>query len=94
VRYFVDGRRIAVHGGRYYPESQMSINFNLWFLHDGLGRAGPARRYAEDVDWVFHAAGAALSPAQVAARISAFRASGTTFADTVPGSGLPSLCNL
>src|SRR6185436_7990726 len=29
VRYFVDGKMFAEHGGDYYPEDTMSINFNL-----------------------------------------------------------------
>jgi hypothetical protein len=94
VVYFVDGRVVGEHGGRYYPESPMSINFNLWFLHDGLAEAGRPRRYAEDVDWVFHAKSVALTPKQVAARVSSFRRGGTAFVDSVPASGLPSTCNL
>jgi hypothetical protein len=35
VRYFVDGQLIAQHGGGYYPDAPMSINFNLWFI-DGI----------------------------------------------------------
>ena len=36
VRYFVDGKMFAEHGGDYYPEDTMSINFNLWFIKDGM----------------------------------------------------------
>ena len=36
VRYFVDGKLFAEHGGDYYPEDTMSINFNLWFIRDGM----------------------------------------------------------
>ena len=34
VRYFVDGKLFVEHGGDYYPEDTMSINFNLWFIRD------------------------------------------------------------
>lgn len=35
VRYFVNGNLIAQHGGEYYPDALMSINFNLWFIEGG-----------------------------------------------------------
>ena len=84
VTYWVDGARLGTHGGDFYPEVPMSINFNLWFIHDGLLPAGPVRRYAEDVDWVFHRAGKALSPAEVLAAVSGLRRAGVAFRDTVP----------
>ena len=84
VTYWVDGRQLGRHGGRFYPESPMSINFNLWFIRDGLLPPGPVRRYAEDVDWVFHRAGAVLSPAAVLAEVERLRGAGVAFRDTVP----------
>jgi len=72
VRYFVDGRLEAEHGGRYYPDSKMAFDFNLWFQRDGLDAVGARRSYSEDVDWVFQQAGV-LSPDQVAARVAALR---------------------
>jgi len=84
VRYFVDGKLLAEHGGDYYPESLMSINFNLWFIRDGLLKAPVVRTYEEDIDWVFHEAKAVLSPAEVEARVSAMRRRGVRFRDTVP----------
>ena len=45
---------------RYYPEEPMSINFNLWFIKDGLAQSGEARHYVEDIDWVFHQKDATL----------------------------------
>ena len=84
MTYLVDGRRLARHGGRYYPESLMSIDVNVWFVPGGLASRGPVRRYREDVDWVLHAAGAVLSPAQVTQRVADYRASSVSFADTVP----------
>jgi hypothetical protein len=50
VRYFVDGRLIAQHGGTYYPDAPMSINFNLWFIEGGLVQTDGVRQYEEDID--------------------------------------------
>ena len=42
VRYFIDGQQHARHGGRSYPDSLMSIVFNLWFQDGGLLPGGTA----------------------------------------------------
>jgi hypothetical protein len=84
VRYFVDGSLFAEHGGDYYPEDTMSINFNLWFIRDGMIKTSETRRYQEDIDWVFHQAGTALTPEQVEATIAAMRRKSVKFQDTVP----------
>ena len=84
VRYFVDGKLFAEHGGEYYPEDTMSINFNLWFIRDGMTKANERRQYQEDIDWVFHRAGAALTPEQVEAAVAAMRRKAIKFRDTVP----------
>ena len=56
VREFVDGRQVAVHGGRNVPVVPMAISFNEWFAEGGpLPTGGAPRVYDEDVDWVFHA---------------------------------------
>jgi hypothetical protein len=94
MTFFVDGRQVAQLGGRYYPEVPMSINYNLWFIPGGLARTRAPRSYEEDVDWVYHAAGAVLSPSQVQAAVSSMRSEHTAFVDTVPASGLASPCNL
>ena len=74
----------------------MSINFNLWFIREGLISSRERRVYDEDVDWVFHAAGTVLSPAEVEQQISAFRAAKVAFRDTVPAQQPPlsSPCDL
>lgn len=85
TRLFIDGRQVAQHGGRNYPVVPMSINFNLWFSPGGpLPLGGVPRVYEQDVDWVFHARNARLSPAQVAARVGALRRAGTARLDQVP----------
>jgi hypothetical protein len=95
VRYFVDGKLFAEHGGDYYPEDTMSINFNLWFIRDGMIKATEARQYQEDIDWVFHQAGVALTPEEVEAAVAAMRKKSVGFQDTVPAKvpALTSPCN-
>ncbi len=95
VRYWIDGRPVADHSGRYYPESMMSINFNLWFIRTGLLASTETRRYEEDIDWVFFSE-KALTPDAVAVRVADLRQRGVRFRDTVlaPVPALPSPCNL
>lgn len=84
VRYFLDGDLLAAHGEPYYPEERMSINFNLWFIREGLIASHERRVYTEDVDWVFHAAGSVLTPREVGLQVTSLRAAGVSFRDTVP----------
>ncbi|MBT9491267.1 MAG: glycoside hydrolase family 16 protein [Paucibacter sp.] len=96
VKLFLDGRHIATHGGRTYPVSPMSINFNLWFSPGGLlPKTEQVRRYEQDVDWVFHARNEVLSPAQVDAEVARLRAAGVAQIDSVPPAipALTSLCD-
>jgi hypothetical protein len=94
MTFYVDGTEVALLGGRYYPEVPMSINYNVWFIPGGLAKTRTVRSYAEDVDWVYHAAGAVLSPRQIQAAVAGLRRAGVAFRDTVPASGLVSPCNL
>ncbi|HEV2912995.1 MAG TPA: glycoside hydrolase family 16 protein [Pyrinomonadaceae bacterium] len=95
VKYFVDGKLFAEHGDRFYPESLMSINFNLWFIKDGMSKAEGPRRYHEDIDWVFYESKAALAPAQVEAKVAEMRRRSVKFRDTVraPVPALASPCD-
>ena len=95
VKYFVDGKLFAEHGGNYYPEDTMSINFNLWFIRDGMISSRERRQYQEDIDWVFFQAGSAVTPAQVEAAVASMRRRGIKFRDTVPAKvpALKSPCN-
>ncbi len=95
VRYFVDGKQLADHGERFYPESLMSINFNLWFIRDGAAKSSEPRSYQEDVDWVFFEADKLLAPAEVDSRIAGLRRRAVKFRDTVPAPrpALDSPCN-
>jgi hypothetical protein len=95
VRYFVDGKFFSEHSGEYYPEDTMSINFNLWFIRDGMTKSTEMRRYHEDIDWVFFQKDAALTPEQVEAAVNGFRRKSTAFRDTVARKvpALTSPCN-
>jgi hypothetical protein len=93
VRYFVDGNLLADHGDKFYPEVPMSINFNLWFIDEGLIANFESRRYEEDIDWVFFLRGEVLAPPAVESAVGEMRQQGVTFRDTVPSSGLPSPCD-
>jgi len=93
VKYFRDGKLFAEHGGNYYPEDMMSINFNLWFIRDGMLKANERRHYQEDIDWVYFQANTALTPEQVEAAVAAMRKKSVKFRDTVPSKNLNSPCN-
>jgi hypothetical protein len=95
VRYFVDGKLFAEHGGEYFPEDTMSINFNLWFIRDGVAKSTEMRRYHEDIDWVFFQKGVALTPEQVESAIKDLRKRKYGFIDTVAEKNPPltSPCN-
>jgi hypothetical protein len=95
VSYFVDGNLFAEHGDQYYPEDTMSINFNLWFIRDGMTKSPERRQYQEDIDWVFFQANTALTPQQVEAEVAKLRRSSRGFRDTVPPKvpALVSPCN-
>ena len=95
VTYFIDGKLHAEHGGNYYPEDTMSINFNLWFIRDGMVKSNAKRAYPEDIDWVFFQAGRPLTPEQVDMIVADLRRNSIKFRDTVPPKvpALESPCN-
>jgi hypothetical protein len=95
VRYFLDGELLATHGEPYYPEDRMSINFNLWFIREGSIDSRELRTYQEDIDWVFHAQGAVLTPTEVESKVAKLRASDISFRDTIAEMTppLPSPCD-
>lgn len=94
-RYYVDGVLLGDHGDKYYPEVPMSINFNLWFVKDGLVQSPQMRHWVEDIDWVFHQADSVLTPAEVESRVSELRSRSVKFTDSVPAKipALASPCN-
>jgi hypothetical protein len=84
VTYYIDGQQVAQHGADFYPETPMSVNFNLWFI-DSAGHTGGRSTYTQAVDYFYYAGGEVLSPAAATARVSAFRSAGTTHQDTLTG---------
>ncbi len=94
VRYFLDGRPVGDHSGRCYPREPMSINFNLWFIPDGVGASREPRSYEEDVDWVYFEKGVVLGPDEIQRRVQALRDAGVSRRDTVESMGLPCPCNM
>ncbi|GGW76925.1 cellulose binding domain-containing protein [Streptomyces griseoloalbus] len=84
ITYYIDGQRFGTHGAAYLPERPMSINFNQWLI-DLQGQTSTApRAYDQQVDYVLHVKDQVLTPAQVSAKINAYRAAGTSFVDEVP----------
>jgi len=96
VTYFVDGKEFYKASSRVFPEVPMSINFNLWFIPNGLVESEESRSYQEDIDWVYFLKDKALSMAQVQQIVERFREGRIDYADTVdPGSPvLESECSL
>lgn len=100
IRYFVDGQLLAEHSEQVYPEVPMSMNFNLWFMPAGADDSeGPVastelRQYQQDIDWVFHQTGVALTTEQVESKVMQLRQKEVAFIDEVESSGLASPCGL
>jgi hypothetical protein len=92
VHYYIDGKSFAEHGDKYYPEVPMAINFNLWFVKEGVGQASGTRQYQEDIDWVYFDRNI-LDPEEVDHAVADLRDRKVTFSDTVPSMGMDSPCN-
>ncbi|MGV9455047.1 cellulose binding domain-containing protein [Streptomyces sp. NPDC003635] len=86
IKYYVDGQLFGTHDAAYLPERPMSINFNQWLIDLAGQTSTTARAYDQQVDYVLHVKDQVLTPAQVAAKVAAYRSAGTTFQDTVPNS--------
>ncbi|MEV4946837.1 cellulose binding domain-containing protein [Streptomyces sp. NPDC053755] len=84
IVYYVDGREFGRHDARYLPERPMSINFNQWLIDLAGQTSTTPRAYDQKVDYVLHVKDQVLTPAQVAAKVAAYRSAGTTFEDSVP----------
>ncbi|MFG3490406.1 MULTISPECIES: cellulose binding domain-containing protein [unclassified Streptomyces] len=84
IVYYVDGQEFGRHDARYLPERPMSINFNQWLIDLAGQTSTTPRAYDQKVDYVLHVKDQVLTPAQVAAKVGAYRTAGTTFQDTVP----------
>lgn len=86
ITYYIDGQLFGTHDARYLPERPMSINFNQWLIDLAGQTSTTARAYDEQVDYVLHVKDQVLTPAQVAAKVAAYRTAGTRFVDEVPAS--------
>lgn len=96
TQHWLDGVRVAEHGGRNYPVVPMSLNFNLWFSPGGLLPVSKIHRvYEQDVDWVLHVKDQLITPTQVDALVQSQRDSHQFAVDTVPAANpaLPSTCD-
>ncbi|MYV56668.1 cellulose binding domain-containing protein [Streptomyces sp. SID3212] len=85
ITYYVDGQPFGTHDARYLPERPMSINFNQWLIDLAGQTSTTPRAYDQKVDYVLHVKDQVLTPAQVNAKVAAYRAAGKVFEDTVPG---------
>ncbi|WP_224362622.1 cellulose binding domain-containing protein [Hyalangium versicolor] len=81
--YFIDGVQRASHGSQFAPAIGQYLAFQLWFIELDTSN-GSARTYYEDADWIYFAKDAFLSPNEVDAKVSSFRAASITRKDTVP----------
>ncbi|MFD7319620.1 cellulose binding domain-containing protein [Streptomyces sp. NPDC059875] len=84
IVYYVDGQEFGRHDARYLPERPMSINFNQWLIDLAGQSSTTARAYDQKVDYVLHVKDQVLTPAQVAAKVAAYRTTGRAFEDSVP----------
>lgn len=84
ITYYIDGQVFGTHGAAYLPERTMSINFNQWLIDLAGQTSTTPRSYDQRVDYVLHVKDQVLTPAQVSAKVAAYRSAGTTFQDTVP----------
>ena len=62
----------------------MSINYNLWFIKDGLLQSAAPRVYVQHVDWIYYSGAEVLTSEQVEARVTDYRTSNIRHIDTVP----------
>ncbi len=96
TQHWLDGVRVAEHGGRNYPVVPMSLNFNLWFSPGGLLPVSKIHRvYEQDVDWVLHVKDQLISPGHVDALVQSQRDTRQFAVDTVAAAtpALPSTCD-
>lgn len=83
VKYFIDGKLVADHAGRYYPRRPMAIDFNLWLI-DLTGHQGSRTSvWHEDVDYVYYAKNRVLSLSQAEGQVASLRRHDVGYRDTV-----------
>lgn len=83
VKYYIDGKLVADHSGRYYPRRSMAVDFNLWLI-DLSGHQGTSTSvWHEDVDYVLYAKNLVLTQRQVADGVAFLRRLHVAFVDTL-----------
>jgi hypothetical protein len=83
VTYRLDGRVLFTSKGKYVPRTDMSVNFNHWFVD--LPFKGD-RAWDMKVDWFYYHANEVLSATQVQSAVEGFTGQGINYFDTVRGS--------
>lgn len=79
VNYYLDGNLVASHTGESYPETPMSINFNLWFIGNEIVQNTNSRTYRQLVDWVYFIDNKVLSTQEVLEKVENFNNSNTYY---------------
>lgn len=82
MHYCLDGELQAVQGDKYYPETPMSINFNLWFINEGLLDSSIPRAYDQNVDWMLFVQDDILTPEQIVNQVEQLRTDQWVYLDT------------
>lgn len=82
IRYYIDKELVATHSGDVYPESPMSINFNIWFIDGGVTAASGERGYQQDVDWMYFAKDQIITTAYIVEQVVLQRMEESVFVDT------------
>lgn len=83
VAYWLDGKKLFLTNGKFYPRADMSVNFNHWFID--LPFKGE-RAWDMKVDWLYYNANETLSADEVQAQVEDFTGKGMNYFDTVRGS--------
>lgn len=90
VRYYLsddnapnDGEvLLATHSGDEYPETPMSINYNIWFIENGFDSSGAQRSYQQEIDWLYFVEDQQLTIAEAVWQVIQWRNDGEAFIDS------------
>ena len=84
TKYYVGDELRSAHEEPYVVDGEMSINFNHWFISEGLRtRDRGTRQYSYSIDWVLARVDSVMSPAAVDSLVSDLRQKGYPRADSV-----------
>lgn len=79
VNYYLDGNLVASHNSETYPETPMSINFNLWFIGNEIVDIQESRTYRQLVDWVYFVDNKVLTTDEINSKIKEFNLNNTYY---------------